>query len=326
MSNLPTIGIIVINWNNVEQTLKCLNSVYKMDYPYYKVLVIDNGSDEDPELVLRKQFQRIKYIRNSSNLGYTGGNNLGMKAFISEGVDFIWLLNNDAVVEKDCLSNLINSCIKHKNVGLASPVIYNNNFDNKLLYCGTSIDIEKGTKRQARNFNELQQWVQTIPHTICLWGTALLISRPVIEEIGYLDERFFAYSEDMDYSIRSINAGFENIIVENAKLFHEERKGNFEIIPYHYHYYMMRNEYLFWKKYNNLKDKYYFEAINKSCNFYIKNNDNAAEATLDGIWSAIRGYSGDFDKRKKFPKLLKIIIKNHPNIIKALSKRLSAKF
>ena len=109
-------------------------------------------------------------------------------------MDFVWLLNNDAIVDKDCLHNLVKASNKKENVGLASPLIFNNKIEQKLLYCATSIDLQKGTKKQAQNLDEFHQWQNTKPETICLWGTALLLKNELIEDIGFLDERFFAYS------------------------------------------------------------------------------------------------------------------------------------
>ncbi|MHA1279541.1 MAG: glycosyltransferase family 2 protein [Candidatus Helarchaeota archaeon] len=318
----PKVGIVILNWNNYKDTLQCLESVYSMDYLNIEVLVIDNGSDKNPEEILKEEYPKINYMRNERNLGYTGGNNQGLKHFSIKDVDFIWLLNNDAIVDQNCLNNLIKAVCLQNKIGLASPIIFNNEGDETLLYCGTSINLEEGTKKRAKNLKEYSQWQKSESDLICLWGTALLINQLLIKEIGFLDETFFAYSEDMDYSIRSIKAGYKNIVVKSAKIYHELRSIKYDTFPYHYHYYMARNQYYFLKKYNNLKKSYFFNILIKASTFMIHNDENASEATLDGIWSAIKGYTGEWQNRIKCPSFLKNAIKKHPYFWRYVAKHI----
>lgn len=99
----PKVYIIILNWNGLKDTLECLESVFKLDYLNFEVIVVDNGSTDDSVNVILKTYPQVRLIENRENLGYTGGNNIGMRYAIERDADYIWLLNNDTIVEEDTL-------------------------------------------------------------------------------------------------------------------------------------------------------------------------------------------------------------------------------
>lgn len=103
----PKVFIIIVNWNGLKDTLECLQSVFKQDYPNFEVIMVDNGSKDNSVQVIRNAYPQIILIENKENLGYTGGNNVGMHYAVNSGSDYVWLLNNDTVVEPDTLSKLV---------------------------------------------------------------------------------------------------------------------------------------------------------------------------------------------------------------------------
>lgn len=105
----PKVFIIILNWNGLEDTLECLESVFKLDYPNFEVIVGDNGSTDESVAIIRKTYPQVIMIENKENLGYTGGNNIAMHYAMDHLADYVWLLNKDAVVEKDTLSKLVRS-------------------------------------------------------------------------------------------------------------------------------------------------------------------------------------------------------------------------
>ena len=106
-TELPLIYIIILNWNGLQDTLECLGSILKMDYPNFRVVVVDNNSTDNSVDIIRKAHPQVSLIENKENLGYTGGNNTAMRYAMQHSADYVWLLNNDTTVEADTLSKLV---------------------------------------------------------------------------------------------------------------------------------------------------------------------------------------------------------------------------
>src|SRR5690349_2452680 len=106
ITSMPRIAVLVLNWNGRDDTLQCLESLSKVDYPNFDVIVVDNGSIDDSVQAIRASFPSLLLIENGANLGYAEGNNAGMRVALERGADFILLLNNDTVVDGDLLKEL----------------------------------------------------------------------------------------------------------------------------------------------------------------------------------------------------------------------------
>jgi len=311
--NFPKVFIIILNWNGLQDTLECLESVYKLDYTNFHVIVVDNGSTDNSVTVIRETYPEVIIIENIDNLGYTGGNNIAMSYAMHNGADYMWLLNNDTIVEKDTLGKLVDKAEKNIEVGLISPILYYYDQPDRIQYCGSYIDWKNKTivYPEERNLNISEDF--KTGRNVCLCGTALLIKREVIEKIGYLDEKFFAYWEDTDYSTRVLKEGFRNIICTSSRIYHKApvinpasiRRGS------HYFYYMSRNRYL-WatKDLNRLKKmsylRKYLSLVILTVMYYSESNEfETANAYLDGMWAAFCGKSGPFDGTVLMPIILK---------------------
>ena len=105
--NLPSVAVIVLNWNGTQDTLECLHSLSSIDYPRFEIVVVDNGSTPSPRETFLKQFPTITYIETCLNLGYAGGNNVGLQHALGAGHDYAFVLNNDTVVEPDVLRQAV---------------------------------------------------------------------------------------------------------------------------------------------------------------------------------------------------------------------------
>lgn len=316
----PKVFIIILNWDGLKDTLECLRSVFEMDYHNFEVIVVDNGSTDNSVEVIRKTYPQVISIENKKNLGYAGGNDVGMRYAIEQGADYVWLLNNDAVVEVDTLSKLIKTSEKRPETGLISPVVYYYEAPERIQFCGSyaDLDILKIVYPVDKNLQIGRDF--TNGENVCLVGTALLIEKEVIDRIGYLDENFFAYFEDTEYSLRAIKAGFRNLVEINAKVFHKNqlpdkhraRKG------LHYYYLMARNEYYMWEK--NLRGldriiyigKYFAKVIEEAVAWRYYFGDEFADACLNGAWCGICGRYGPINNDIKMPLVLKKIFSWHP--------------
>ncbi|MDA0350345.1 MAG: glycosyltransferase family 2 protein, partial [Verrucomicrobia bacterium] len=243
----PKVGIIILSWNRKDEIIACLDSVAVLNYPNFQVYVVDNHSSDGSldYLSLEESGGRLILIKNSENFGYTGGNNLGMKAALGDDCDYLWLLNNDAVVEPSSLSYLVDYAETSPRLGLLSPLISFIDEPDSFTECGARINWSKQEMEIADSPEEAKRWLIESSNSFLLSGTALLVKRQTALDLEGLDERFFAYGEDRDYSLRAINLGYKAGIVSNARVFHS--KSN-HVRALHFYFYMCRNRYLFWAK------------------------------------------------------------------------------
>ncbi|MFC2082233.1 glycosyltransferase family 2 protein [Bacteroidota bacterium] len=193
MDRLPQVNIVILNWNGLEDTLECLESLRNINYPNYKIIVVDNHSTgNDVELIKEKYENEIsKLIVTEQNLGFSGGNNIGIDYSVESGAEYILLLNNDTVVEADFLTILVNEG-KSDDIGIVSPMIAYFSDNKKIWSAGGKINKLKasgftfGRNKNVENFNYAR---------ICSFasGCCLLIKSRMIKEIGKLDENYFLY-------------------------------------------------------------------------------------------------------------------------------------
>lgn len=254
---LPKITIVVLNWNGFEDTVNCLESLRNIEYSNYEVILIDNCSNgNDVEIIKSKYGEYLKQIIVSqSNLGFSGGNNLGIKSAISNEADAILLLNNDTIVQPDFLIKLINASNENPNASILAPKI--NFFSSPTLIWSAGGKISKlratglssGFKKDDKSI---------LKNSFCTFasGCCLYIKKEVFEKIGLLDEEYFLYLEDTDFCYRAIKAKFKILFVWESKIFHKVQATTAKessLLPI---YYSIRNRLYFAKK--NLGVIYYF--------------------------------------------------------------------
>ncbi len=213
----PKVGIVVLNYNGASCLSACLWSLRAQSYASFFVLVVDNHSTDDSFDQAKVQFPEYTYIENERNLGFAAGMNRGIREALAQGAQMVWLLNNDAEVMPECLARLVKIGQEGKS-GLLSPIIVDEH---------NTPWFEKGIisypRMRATHIASTEVERRTIAYeSEYLTGCALLIKNEVVETIGYLDERFFLYYEDADYSLRAKKAGFRLLVVPGATVKHRE--------------------------------------------------------------------------------------------------------
>ncbi len=246
----PKVSIVVLNWNGLEETKNCLESIRNLNYPNFEIIVVDNGSTDGSKEYLSSQ-KDIIFVNLHRNFGFTGGHIEGYKK--STG-DFIAILNNDLVVDTNWLIEVVNLAISNNNIAVVggkslwwdkdNPVYSKNN----QFYSYQVIDPNTGYAKTMLS-GAVPQEVDSIS------GAALLIKRKAIEKVGYFDDDFFAYYEETDLIARMLRAGFKAYYTPNAYVWHKIAHSSGGQESYFYLYQMHRNRYLFAAK--NLDDKYY---------------------------------------------------------------------
>jgi GT2 family glycosyltransferase len=167
---------------------------------------VDNQSSDGSLdfLTLAESQGRLILLKNKENLGYTGGNNVGMQAALRNDCDYLWLLNNDVTVEPSSLSYMVDCAEASPMLGLLSPLISFNDKPDLFTECGARINLSTQEMGIADSPDEAKRWLIDSPDSLLLSGTALLVKRQTAIDLEGLDEQFFAYVEDRDYSFRAI--------------------------------------------------------------------------------------------------------------------------
>lgn len=239
----PRVAIVVLNWRQVDDTLACLESLRGLDYPCYQVVVVDNGSADGSAERIRECFANVKLIENTRNLGFAGGNNIGIDYSLDAGVDYVLLLNSDTEVAPDLLRQLIVAAEADPSIGMLGPKIYYHEKANVIWSAGGTLSRygEPGHLRVDELDEHQADGVQDVDYVT---GCALLVRRDVIKQIGPLDERFFIYFEEAEWCSRARKAGFRVVYVPRATMWHKIRMDA-RIHSRRYVYLMARNRLLF---------------------------------------------------------------------------------
>jgi GT2 family glycosyltransferase len=317
MKSLEKVSIIILNWNGLKDTLECLESVFKLDYPNFEVIVVDNGSTDNSVEEVKRSHPGAILIENGKNLGFTGGNNIAMRHAMKRGADYLWLLNNDTTIEPDTLAKLVEVSEKFPEVGMISPVIRFYYKPKRIQFAGGYIHL----KQQKTGYSKAIPKESSTRHIYCdfLWGAALLIKRKVIEDIGYFDERFFAYSEDVDLSMRAVCRGHRSAIASNCNIFHKDAGSSEGRTSVWYCYLTTRNRFLLWTKhitgFSKIKfivKNYVPSVLRNFAGLKRLKKYGEAEASLAGCWNAFRGNYGSWEGSIEVPNWLSFFFNCHP--------------
>ena len=217
----PKVFIIILNWNGLQDTLACLESVRALSYPNYETVVVDNGSVDSPVGAITDAYPEVTVILNGENLGYSGGNNAGIRYALGEQADYIWLLNNDTVVEAEALTALVTEAEEAPDIGIAGSKIYYFDCPKKIWFAGSHIDWWRGfTGHDGMGMMDLGQY-DSIREVDRVTGCSMLVKREVCERVGILDESFFLYVEEVDWCVRARKAGFKCVYVPSSIVHHK---------------------------------------------------------------------------------------------------------
>lgn len=254
----PSIAIIVVNWNSYSFTFDCITSLKKCKYPNFKIILVDNGSNDFSIEQLSQDFKGLDIIKNKSNLGFTGGNNIAISKALNEKFDYIMLLNNDTKVNSDFLSFLVRRLENENKLGAIQPLILQMDNKNKVWNAGGRFFrliglpkvIGKGKKIKSINSNNCySEWIS---------GCCIMLKAKVVREVGLLDNSFFAYFEDVDWSLRIKNEGYLLGIDYKSIIYHHESgssksssKSSEGFLNPMVHYYNFRNHIKLIKKHRN---------------------------------------------------------------------------
>ncbi len=244
----PSVCFVVLNWNQPEMTIDCLNSLAEQAYDKFNVILVDNGSQDDSVVQLRDCFPQITLIDLPENIGYSLANNVGIEVALQQDADYIFLLNNDTIVDADMLAQLVTVAESEPDIGITGPTILY--FDESdLIWCaGAGINWRDGGITRLFVNQPMSSVANTNYHDVdFLSSCAVCIKRRVLEEIGLLDGRYFIYYDETDWFARATAAGWRSVFVPQAKMWHRVSATMGTTSPAT-DYYMNRNVLLFLAK------------------------------------------------------------------------------
>lgn len=283
------ICVLILNWNRSSCTLRCVNAV-RAQTVNASIVVIDNGSQPEEVRALRDGLPAsCRLVKLSRNYGFAAGMNVGMAAALREGFEQVWLLNNDAFPEPDCLRRLTAALEADLGLALVTPALYG--LDGKEQHAGGNVNWSNGNRSTLR--------AEQLSHSLCfgewLTGTAPLLRADALRQVGGFDERYFAYWEDIDLSIRLFQSGWRLRAVPEAKCVHlvHESSGGGEA-PFAW-YMMTRNAWLFLRKHLPLGRRrqalvgLFVFHLDYAIHCHRSQMPQRCLAILRGLWAILRG-------------------------------------
>ncbi len=223
--NNPLVYIIVLNYNRKDDTLECLESLFRMDYPNCKVLVVDNASSDGTAEAVRKGYPGAETLENEKNLMYSGGNNEGIKLALARGAEWVLLLNNDTVADGRLLTEMLKAAGMRPDAGVIGPMIYYYSSKGSgheiVWYAGGIVKPWMGLTAHRGLREEDTGRYGRVEDTDYVTGCAMLVSRACFGKVGLLDTSYGMYAEDADFCLRARRAGFGLVFAPGGKVWHK---------------------------------------------------------------------------------------------------------
>lgn len=244
----PKVGVILLNYLHSDDTVRCMASVDASNYRNLLPIVVDNASGDEAMEILRAGLDpTIPIIEAPENLGYAGGNNLGIRQALDWGAELVWVLNSDTTVEPDTLGNMVDAALRNPTVGIVgSRIFYGGSKPAKIWYDGGIIDWTRGGSTSHAHMGWLDRDTRDteVTRTDYVTGCSMLVRRQVFDDVGLIPEQYFLYYEETDFNVRAQRKGWHTVVEPKSKLWHFRRSQGALPSPY-YVYYLIRNRLIF---------------------------------------------------------------------------------
>jgi GT2 family glycosyltransferase len=249
---LPRVTFVILNWDQADMTLDCLRSLRTLDYPNFDVILVDNASSDDSVIRIRQAYPDCEIIENQENLGYSEGNNVGIRRALEKCSEFIFLLNNDTYVHQKMLSRLVSVAKQDPTAGITGPTMFYADPPN-LLWGGKNwVDWRKPrvVREQMGEIVDIDS-LETQPplDVIYIDSCAILIRSQLFKDIGLMDNRYFINFDDIDLCLRARNSGYKIIYTPSAFMWHRVSAAMGVGSPANT-YYMTRNALIFFARHS----------------------------------------------------------------------------
>ncbi len=305
----PSVAIVLLNYNGLEDTRKCLGSIERITHRPLLVIVVDNASRHDPTEILRYEFPWCMVMRSDSNEGWAGGNNIGIRYALGKDADYVILLNNDTVVSEELVTSLVQAARGEPEFGIIGPVINDMEYQDQVQTDGCLFN-----RADAQGFFQRKP----IPHKRCsrpavtevdiVNGCCMMVSKRVFEAIGLFDERFFLIHEESDFCLRAYEAGFHCGVTGESLVWHKHSASFARAGNWRQRYYDVRNLFLLLRTHpaTRLDSRSKFPSWFAYCKhvyycYCIEREHRCAEgvnAVVQGLCDALSGHFGPWVHRE----------------------------
>lgn len=239
---LPLVITVILNTNRKTDTLECLDSLLGNSYPNHEAIVLDNHSTDGSIPAIREAHPDVQIMELEHNLGYAGNNNVGIAAALQRGAEWIFILNEDVILDSECIRKLIDAGEQDDHIGILGPLVYH--YDEPRVIQSAGGMLGKFWQSVHLGKDELDRGQYRMPHPVeWVSGCAILVRRAAIEQAGMLDKDYFIYWEETEWCIRIGRAGWKIVNVPQARVWHKGVKRNYEPKP-SFTYYGTRNHLL----------------------------------------------------------------------------------
>jgi hypothetical protein len=215
LDSKPKVACVVLNWNRWVDTIQCLNALKECIYPQLSLIIVDNGSTDDSVARIRSAHPDVLVLESGTNLGFAGGNNIGIRYALMHGADYVWLLNNDTKPASDAVSALVAKALSDERLGAVASICYFADAPSVVqAWAGSRVNLWIGYGRLCTEPHD-DDWLHSLN------GTSMLIARTALRDVGLLDEGFFLYWEDTDFSLRLRKKGWRIAAAPESRVLHK---------------------------------------------------------------------------------------------------------
>ena len=258
MKNKERVAIVIVNWNTYKLTRSCIVSLNKCVHKNFEIFLVDNNSSDESVKKLKKEFKDLHFILNNENTGFCKANNQAIEKILSENTfNFIMLLNSDTEVSPFFIKPLIDTFNSNEKIGAVQPLILNWSDKSTIWKYEGDINRTFGITSHRRK-NKIFSDEKMISYTDWASGCCIFTTPSIFEEVGLFDEIFFAYYEDVDWSIRLKKQNYLIALSKLSEVYHHEsgsskslKKQNEGYLSPKSHYYNFRNHIIFLRKHKS---------------------------------------------------------------------------
>lgn len=258
LSRGSRVFVVVLNYRNAGDTIRCLASLRRSRHRDLHPVIVDNGSPQPVIDRLRHAAgPALPVLATGSNLGYAGGNNIGIRFALERDAGFVWVLNPDTRVEPATLQLLLATMALRPDAGVVGSLnLFGGSNPPTVQFAGGTIDWEAGAVTETIGRGQLlsarkEREAYRVDYAN---GASMLVRRQVFEEVGLLPEHYFLYFEETDFQVEAARRGWASVINPLARVWHYQNSGSFLPAPY-YTYYYIRGRILFGRRFTDHSDK-----------------------------------------------------------------------
>ena len=290
-----SVAIVVLTHNNLKDTVECLESVTRLEYPSFETVLVDNHSTDGSIETIRARFPDLSCVRNAANLGVAGGRNTGW-AHVEQNTrcDYVFFLDNDVIVRPDSLAHLVRALEAHPEVGIVCAKAYTAAPSKTIMSVGLTVNLYTGYVADVGSGEKDVGQYDTPRYVSACGGFAWLVRASLFRELGGLDNAFNPYGwEDVDLGYRALKRGYRSWCEPAAVIYHKGCKIGRGYVA-HYEKYKVKHYFLFLARHASLPQKLAcaacipFRVAASAVRLIVQGKGNVLGSHLSGAFESLR--------------------------------------